>query len=104
MTIKQLCEASHQQAVRKGFWEDDRNDGELLMLIVSELSEALEALRDCNPKSSKIKRFTLLEEELADAVIRICDMADARGCRLEEALSAKLKYNEKRPRKHGKAF
>jgi NTP pyrophosphatase (non-canonical NTP hydrolase) len=35
----------HQNAVNKGFWEGEKNVGELLMLVVSELAEALEAHR-----------------------------------------------------------
>lgn len=101
INIKDLCIVSHSQACEKGFWDRDRNDGELLMLMVSELSEALEALRHGNKPSEHIPEFSGLEEELADCVIRICDMAEARGCRLEEAISAKLKYNMTRPHMHG---
>jgi NTP pyrophosphatase (non-canonical NTP hydrolase) len=48
MTIKELCKKAHKTACEKGFWEEDRNKAELLMLIVSEISEALEALRESN--------------------------------------------------------
>ena len=45
MTINSLVNTAHCAAVKKGFYESDRNIGELLMLIVSELGEALEAHR-----------------------------------------------------------
>jgi len=45
-----------------------------------------------------------LEAELVDLIIRVTDMAGGRGLRLEEAVLAKMAYNEGRPRKHGKEF
>ena len=38
-------EAVHQNAKAKGWWDDERNDGEAIALMHSELSEALEVLR-----------------------------------------------------------
>lgn len=110
MDIKELCKISHRVACSKGFWSNelgvdcDRNDGELLMLISSELGECLEYLRHSNPKSDKIPKFSGAEEELADCIIRICDMAEARGWDLEGAIEAKMKYNRGREKKHGKKF
>jgi NTP pyrophosphatase (non-canonical NTP hydrolase) len=43
--MEQLIKKAHGMAKEKGFWDSERNKSELLMLIVSELSEALEALR-----------------------------------------------------------
>jgi len=101
---------AHQVARSKGFWDKERNTGELLMLIVSECGEALEAHRkgkhvnlsayerDLNdpaiertqvmnheedprvPLSSLFEyafRTNIkdtFEDELADVVIRICDL------------------------------
>ena len=45
MTINELIEKAHSAAKDKGFWDQERNTGELLMLIVSECGEALEAHR-----------------------------------------------------------
>jgi NTP pyrophosphatase (non-canonical NTP hydrolase) len=84
-----------------GWWTGDINDGEKIALIHSELSEALEALRNGNPTSSKIPNFSLLEEELADAIIRIMDYALYRNLDLAEAIQAKRDYNATRPFKHG---
>jgi len=127
MTIKELMKKSHATAVEKGFWASEkgitgdtnlssfeslkdvcriekRNDGELIALMHSELSEALEALRHGNPKSEHIPEFSAVEEEMSDLLIRACDMAEARGYKLEEALEAKLLYNKTRPYKHNKEF
>jgi NTP pyrophosphatase (non-canonical NTP hydrolase) len=102
--IDELQKAIHENAVAHGWWEDDRSPGELIALIHSELSEALEAFRDGNPESEKIPGFTQAEEELADTIIRILDMAQWHNFSLAEAIAAKHKYNTTRPYKHGKEF
>ena len=104
MTIKELCKTCYRRAKQKGFWSEKRNDGELIALIHSELSEGLEGLRHGNPKSDKIPEFTSIEEELADVVIRVCDMAGGKKLRLQKAIVAKLEYNKTRELKHGKKF
>ena len=97
-------ESVHGNAKAKGFWEGDRNDGEAIALMHSELSEALEALREGNPPSKKAEGFTSLEEELADVVIRIMDFAGGNNLHLAEAILTKMTYNATRPHKHGKEF
>jgi NTP pyrophosphatase (non-canonical NTP hydrolase) len=94
----------HSTAKDKGWWDKDRNDGEMIALIHSELSEALEALRHGNPPDDKIPEFSGLEAELADAVIRIMDYAGGRGLDVAGALVRKIEFNETRERKHGKEF
>jgi len=72
-----------------------------LMLVVSELSEALEATRHGNPPDSHIPAFSGVEAELADAIIRIQDLAETGKHRLADAIVAKASYNSRRPAMHG---
>ena len=95
---------AHETAINHGFWDNERNDAEMIALIHSELSEMLEAIRAGNPMSEKIPNITQAEEEAADVLIRLLDMAQGRGFNLADAVLAKLDYNDKRPHKHGKAF
>lgn len=65
-----------------------------LMLVVSELSEAAEAVR----KNSLIA----FKEELADAFIRLLDIVGALNIDIEVEIREKMYKNEKRPYRHGK--
>lgn len=91
----------HDIAREKGWWDTRRSDGELIALMHSELSEGLEALREDKTVSEHIPKFSGIEEELADVVIRIMDYSEERRLRLAEAIVAKIAYNCTRPHKHG---
>lgn len=71
------------------------NVGEKLMLIVSELAEAMEGHRKSLPDTHLPHRLAL-EVELADAVIRIFDLAGGLGLDIGGAIAEKLEYNRTR--------
>lgn len=96
----------HSTMVEKGFWEDNRSDGESIALMHSELSELLEGLRKGTAKKpdEHCPDFTNEEIEVADEIVRCLDYAGRKGLRVGAALVAKMRYNETRARRHGKAF
>ena len=99
-----IIQSCHQDAKEAGWWP--MREGEVsttnpylfsskLMLIVSELAEALEGDRK-NLMDDKIAIYQARETELADAVIRIFDLAGAYNLRLADAFFDKLNYNKTR--------
>ncbi len=73
----------------------DRNVGELLCLVHSEISEAMEGHRK-NLMDDKLPHRKMFEVELADALIRILDIAGGLKLDLGGAVREKLEYNSKR--------
>ena len=69
-----------------------RNVPEMLMLIVTEVSEAMEGYRK-GCKDDHLPHRDMMEVELADALIRILDMAGGIGLDIGGAVAEKLKYN-----------
>lgn len=133
MRIKDLIKECHQNAVEHGFWDDwdklddfienartqkeidilsryaDNAIGNRLMLIVSELGEALEVLRqggDSEEDDEENARIVMekFSEELADVAIRLFDLCGGLDIDLEAAMAEKMEKNRNRPRLHGKKF
>lgn len=129
LSIRRMVKLVHACARAKGWWQEqevektDWNDPnkptmtkginyvsvmkvipEKLMLIVSELAEALEDYRESKMEmwfEVGSKKPCGFPSELADAVIRIADLAGALGIDLESAIEEKMAYNETRPYRHG---
>lgn len=104
--IDDLVAITH--AANKHWWRDLETDEsyttkdlqrlvpEKLMLIVSELSEALEGHRK-GLMDDKLPHRPMFEVEMADALIRLLDLAGATGINLGGAYDEKMAYNAHRP-------
>jgi NTP pyrophosphatase (non-canonical NTP hydrolase) len=86
--------------------------GALLALITSEVSEALEALREDSESQRTLQMYFVpgkdgkpkpegVAVELVDVLIRCFDLAGALGLDLDTAYATKLVYNRARPQRHG---
>lgn len=95
-----LGEDACRIAKEHGFFVENPNQGEMIALMHSELSEGLEAIRK-NLMSDHLPEFKGIEEELADVLIRILHYAHRFELRVGEAVLAKMEFNETRPFKHG---
>lgn len=104
--VSHLVATCHSAAKASGWWtnlntgEDltqtgNFNVAEKLCLIHSEISEAMEGHRK-NLADDKLPDRPMIEVELADALIRIADLAGAMGLDIGGAVVEKLAYNAKR--------
>lgn len=105
------AENVYQNAKEKGFWEGIdltclHTLGNKIMLMVGELAEAHETIRKRGKGAVCEKPIDIaaIEEEFADAIIRIMDTAHAYGFDVGKAIVLKAKYNSSRPYMHGKKF
>lgn len=96
-----LSEEVNRNAHNKGFYNKPSENGTRMMLMVSEIAEAMEADRHGNPPDDKIPEYSGMEAELADAIIRIMDFCHQNKLRVAEALIAKAEFNSTRPHMHG---
>ena len=102
----ELAEEIHKNAVAKGFWDRTADPifvAKQMMMIVSEVSEAMEAVRkEMDPDQ--------ISDEFADIIIRTLDlyagMVEAGYVKksLEYAIKEKMERNTHRPKKHGVRF
>jgi NTP pyrophosphatase (non-canonical NTP hydrolase) len=117
--FNQLAKEIHEGNKSRGFWESERKLTEVVMLTVCELSEAIEADRAgkwCNDKNVinylnipttetfKENIKDTVEDEIADAIIRILDFSHKFNIDLDFHIKAKLNYNASRAYKHGKQY
>ena len=101
--LNDLAKQIHQNAKDKGFWDNPRNTGEIFMLIISEVSEALEAHRKGKTIKRNLGEFSdmaqifsprafeawgkdTVEDEIADVVIRILDYCASQEIEIKPAL------------------
>lgn len=98
--LNKLAQECHE--ANQTWWHDpatgeplNRNKGELLMLIVSEIAEAMEGERK-GLMDDKLSHRKMAEVELADALIRIFDYAGAYDFDLDGAVAEKRAYNAQR--------
>ena len=91
----------HLAARENGFWAKKRNVGEMLMLIVSELGEAIEAHRKGD---FGLELKDTFEDELADTAIRLFDLCGGLEIDLEKQMKWKINFNKSRKKRHGKAY
>lgn len=108
MTVKELQVYIHDWAKRLGWWdlkdERDKPPAVQIALMHSELSEALECVRDgmrpglVGAVNGKPEGFGI---ELADCVIRILDTCERYGIDLQTCIEQKMAYNETREYRHG---
>lgn len=104
--INDLAEECHKISKEHGFWPEgkERNFGESLCLVHSEISECLEGMRKGNIADEHCPKFSSCEIEISDAIIRLMDLCHGMGYDLGGALIAKMEFNRGRAMLHGKAF
>lgn len=94
----------HQIAVDKGWFDTELNIPGSLAMIHSEISEALEEYRNGMMEVYYAGGYEKPEGfgvELADAVIRIMDIAEHLDINLYDLIMLKSEYNRTRPYRHG---
>lgn len=128
-SLNQLRDEIHANAKEKGFCDNPREVGTMLMLIVSELAEALEADRtgdfcdfskyeECKKEmdvgirtSEEIEKYAFekyikntFEDELADVIIRTLSICGYLNIDIERSVLTKIKYNKTREKLHFKKY
>lgn len=92
MNISEWQNLCFSRAFEAGWHDKDVDKGTRLMLIVSEVAEAMEGERK-DLMDNHLPHRRMAEVEMADAVIRIMDYCGKYGYDLEGAMEEKLEYN-----------
>lgn len=100
INLNKLAQKVHKANIK--WWQNidtgvpiKRNKGELIALMHSELSEALEGERK-DLMDDKLPHRKMAEVELADTIIRILDYCAGFGYDLQGAFDDKMAYNAQR--------
>ena len=93
--LNKLAEYCYNEAKQAGWHDTPREDGMMIALIHSEISEALEELCK-NQMDDHLPHRPMAEVELADALIRILDFVGMRGYDLGGVVQERLDYNRTR--------
>lgn len=118
--LNELAKVIHEANKEKGLWDKPINVGEMLMLVTSELGEAMDAHQKGNfadraayisearfdnfKENFELNIKNSFEDEIADSIIRLLDMAGGLGINIDFHVHEKIKYNKIRPRLHGKKY
>ena len=99
MNYNKLAEEAHENAVKHGFWETKVSNEHCLMLVITEIAEMVEAHRvsrkantaaynEMPNKQIGFEHFikNTMEDEMADIVIRLADLAGALGVNFDKML------------------
>lgn len=104
MDIKKTQEEIYATAVEKGWYDEERSFGDVIALVISELSEAYEEYRkgygltEIRIENGKPEGIPV---EMADATIRLHDWFESKGINGGEVMRLKMDYNKTRPYRHG---
>jgi len=90
--VNELVNVCYTNSKEAGWHDNPRAIGTMLMLIVSELAEAMEGDRK-GLMDDHLPHRTMISAELADAVIRIADLAGSLNIPLGDIIEEKVSYN-----------
>ena len=114
MNYNELAKRIHENAVKHGFWDEGYNIEHYLMLVITEIGEMVQADRIGKRTSHDAKTYFhpmitrrvfkinfvhlvkgSVEDEMADAVIRLLDLAGGKGITIDENRTVAPTYHER---------